>query len=71
MKRQLINLLVVVKILSNFYLKEVFVQELNLIKVLLFLVELRVKMLQLGLMALLKEQNRFMRKVVDLQSGEQ
>ena len=71
MKRQLINLLVVVKILSNFYLKEVFVQELNLIKVLLFLVELRVKMLQLGLMALVKEQNRFMRKVVDLQSGEQ
>ena len=71
MKRQLINLLVVVKILSNFYLKEVFVQELNLIKVLLFLVELRVKMLQLGLMVLVKEQNRFMRKVVDLQSGEQ
>jgi hypothetical protein len=42
-----------------------------LIKVLLFLVELRVKMLQLGLMVLVKEQNRFMRKVVDLQSGEQ
>ena len=71
MKRQLINLQVVVKILSNFYLKEVFVQELNLIKALLFLVELRVKMLQLGLMVLVKEQNRFMRKVVDLQSGEQ
>jgi hypothetical protein len=38
---------------------------------LLFLAELKEKMLQLGLMALLKERKRFMRKVVDLQSGEQ
>jgi hypothetical protein len=58
-----------VKTLFNSYAKEVFMLELNLIKVLLSSPELAMRAQLKVLMVLLHEQKHFMKKAVDLPNG--
>lgn len=69
LRRQSIKQQVKVKTLFNSYVKEVFMLESNLIKVLLFSLELAMKMLLQVLMVLLLERKHFMKKAVDSPNG--